>query len=239
MRMLLPLGAGVFAALCCVVMTKPRAAPLARLRRLSPPARKQPRTIPTRTLGGALAAVSVALFIGGIPGILAGGLAGVGVHRWLSSIPSSETVRRRRGRRAELPVVVELLAACLASGATVSRSLDAVVHVTRSDLREELHRVAAALSVGGSADEAWRLVTAPECAPLVAVMQRSAVTGAPASQLLSLLAADLRAQSRAASMTDAHQLGVRSAGPLGLCFLPAFVLIGVVPLVISLVQAWM
>ncbi|MEO8329676.1 MAG: type II secretion system F family protein, partial [Candidatus Nanopelagicales bacterium] len=39
-------------------------------------------------------------------------------------------------------------------------------------------------------------------------------------------------------LADARRLGVRTAGPLGLCFLPAFIVIGVVPLVISLVQAW-
>ena len=41
------------------------------------------------------------------------------------------------------------------------------------------------------------------------------------------------------ALAQARALGVRSAGPLGLCFLPAFVLIGIVPLVIGLVDTWL
>jgi hypothetical protein len=44
-------------------------------------------------------------------------------------------------------------------------------------------------------------------------------------------AADLRAGSRARVEARARAVGVRAALPLGVCLLPAFVLLGVVPLV--------
>jgi hypothetical protein len=50
---------------------------------------------------------------------------------------------------------------------------------------------------------------------------------------LALLAGDLRRRRRAAAEQRARSVGVRAAAPLGLCFLPAFVLIGVVPSVVS------
>ena len=82
------------------------------------------------------------------------------------------------------------------------------------------------------------MVEDTELGPISSVMRRSAATGAPAALLLCGLANDLRAELRATALSDARRLGVRAAGPLGLCFLPAFILIGVVPLVLSLIHVW-
>jgi hypothetical protein len=52
--------------------------------------------------------------------------------------------------------------------------------------------------------------------------------------MLSMLAEQHRQQARLVALDAARTLGVRATGPLGLCFLPAFVLVAVVPLVVSL-----
>jgi pilus assembly protein TadC len=141
-------------------------------------------------------------------------------------------------RAAELPVVTDLLAACLSSGANGTEVLRVVTETAAVATRDDLRRVTVALQMGASPDEAWEVVQATDLRPLATVMRRSALTGAPVSYLLGTLSNDLRADARTAALSDARKLGVRSAGPLGLCFLPAFILIGVVPLVISLVAAW-
>jgi hypothetical protein len=64
-------------------------------------------------------------------------------------------------------------------------------------------------------------------------MARSLDTGAPMADGLRLLASDLRRAHRAAVERKARGVGVRAAAPLGLCFLPAFVLVGIVPTVVS------
>ena len=48
---------------------------------------------------------------------------------------------------------------------------------------------------------------------------------------MARLAVDLRRGARARVEARARAVGVRAALPLGLCLLPAFVLLGVVPLV--------
>ncbi|MCW2777557.1 MAG: hypothetical protein JWN17_1282, partial [Frankiales bacterium] len=48
------------------------------------------------------------------------------------------------------------------------------------------------------------------------------------------LAADARAEARSAAEQRARRAGVLAVAPLGLCFLPAFVLLGVVPVVVGL-----
>lgn len=184
-----------------------------------------------------VAGLALASFVGGFLGLVAGVGVAAGLHRWMSTLPQADQTRRYRARTAELPVVTDLLAACLASGASVSQVLPVVSEVavaTRTDLR----RVSAALQMGASPDEAWDVLRTTDLHALATVMRRSSETGAPAAFLLSTLANELRADARAAALSDARRLGVRSAGPLGLCFLPAFILIGVVPLVISLVSAW-
>jgi hypothetical protein len=74
-------------------------------------------------------------------------------------------------------------------------------------------------------------------APLGRTMARSLQTGAPMADGLALLAADLRRRRRAVTEQRARSVGVRAAAPLGLCFLPAFVLVGVVPAVVSAFSA--
>ncbi len=185
-----------------------------------------------------LLGIFAAVFLGGFFGLAVGVVAVMAVRQWLDSLPAAGQVARERERRHELPVVVDLLAACLRVGATPIRAVEAVATVATSSLSGDLQRIAAALRIGGSPDEAWRLVPA-DVDQVANVMIRSARSGAPASHLLLRVGVDLRAASRLAALAEARRLGVRITGPLGLCFLPAFLLIGVVPLVMSLVQAWM
>jgi len=190
-----------------------------------------------RWLALLLFGVSAAVFIGGYTGLVVGVVVAVALRRWLNSLPAASEVARQRDRQRELPVVVDLLAACLRVGAAPMRAVEAVAAVATSSLGSDLRRIAAALGIGASPEEAWRLA-GRDLDPVANVMIRSARSGAPASHLLLRVAGDLRASSRVAALAEARRLGVRIAGSLGLCFLPAFLLIGVVPLVMSLVQPW-
>lgn len=184
------------------------------------------------------AGCAAAVFIGGFVGLVVGVMLAWGVHRWLSNLPRAEQVARQRRTQAELPMVTELLGSCLASGASGASALRAVGDTANSDLRGQLRQVLAALEMGAAPHEAWATVEGTELETIAAVMHRSATTGAPAAYLLSELGRDQRAERRLNALSEVRRLGVRSAGPLGLCFLPAFIVIGVVPLVLSLVQAW-
>jgi pilus assembly protein TadC len=65
------------------------------------------------------------------------------------------------------------------------------------------------------------------------VATRSAERGSALSRALEQQAVDLRAARAAAAEAAARKAGVLVVLPLGLCFLPAFLLAGVVPLVVS------
>jgi hypothetical protein len=96
-----------------------------------------------------------------------------------------------------------------------------------------LERVAGTARLGADAGRAWR--GAPSVLePLARTLRRSETSGARAAPALQALAADLRTSRRAAIDAAVQRAGVRILAPLGLCFLPAFVCLGVVPLVIGI-----
>jgi pilus assembly protein TadC len=133
----------------------------------------------------------------------------------------------------QLPVACDLLAVCLAAGLPLPGALAAVAGAVPGELGGALERVAGMARLGADAGRAWHgASTALE--PLARTLRRSEASGARAAPALHALAADLRASSRAATDAAVRRAGVRVLAPLGLCFLPAFVCLGVVPLVIGI-----
>jgi pilus assembly protein TadC len=103
---------------------------------------------------------------------------------------------------------------------------------------DRLLAVGAALAVGSSPPEAWAELAAGSeedpLAPAARMLARAAEGGAPVAETVARLAADARAGARSRDEQAARRVGVLVVAPLGLCFLPAFVLLGVVPVVLGL-----
>ncbi|MEO8106433.1 MAG: type II secretion system F family protein [Actinomycetes bacterium] len=182
-------------------------------------------------------ALAVMVVVDGVAGLVAGGAMAYAVHRQTRR-SLTQPQRAQAARRAlELPIAVEVLAACLAIGATQEQALRAVATCLGGTLAADFDRVAGALGVGADVSEAWSLVPASDVRSLASMLSRAHLTGAPVAPQLWMLADQHRQVARGVAMDAARTLGVRSTGPLGLCFLPAFVLIAVVPLVLSLLTA--
>ncbi len=79
----------------------------------------------------------------------------------------------------------------------------------------------------------------PGAAPLAGCLERAQETGVPAVEPIARLAARLRADAGRAAGIRARRVGVQATAPLGLCFLPAFLAVGVVPVVIGLARGLM
>lgn len=196
------------------------------------------RRLPVRQLGPVLAGtclltVGTVLF-GVVGGVLA---AGVCAALWART-------RWRRGHSptrlpvtSELPVVLGLLSSGVRAGATVPACLTAVSRAAGGGLGGELAAVSEQLRLGAAPADAWRRPALPE--PLTAAgrdLARAADTGAPVAELLDRHAADLRRALRVRAVARVERLGVLVVAPLGLCFLPAFVLIGIVPMAAELLS---
>lgn len=173
--------------------------------------------------------------------VAVGVVLAVGRGRWAAR----GSPRRRVERRRLLIVHAELLASSLESGLTMSAALGAVGDVmdrgrsasgTRDPLAA-LDSVAAMLALGADADTAWRAVDADDdLAPLAAAGRRSASGGTTLADAVREHGRQLRDEARQEAGRSAGRAGVAMTAPLGVCFLPAFICLGLAPVVLGLLN---
>ncbi|MPZ61353.1 MAG: type II secretion system F family protein [Propionibacteriales bacterium] len=184
------------------------------------------------------AAVGSAVLVGGLLGLVVGAVAGVIVLRVVSRLEPADVRRRRAELEAALPGAVDLVGACLSVGRPPGLSVQAVARAVGGPLGAELEVIASRLALGADPVTVWHESAWVEpLAPLCRTMARSIETGAPMAEGLHRLADDLRRRERANAEQRAASVGVRAAAPLGLCFLPAFLLIGIVPTIVGAFSA--
>ena len=183
---------------------------------------------------GASVAVAVGawVLVGGLPGIGLGPVAG-GVCWWVTGRMEPPAVRRRRERlAAAVPQVVDLMAACLGAGLSPSAALEHVAAAVGAPAADELAAVLARLRLGVDPATVWRdLARHPQLGGLGRALARAVESGASVADAMQRLSGDLRRTARSDVESRARAVGVKAAVPLGVCLLPAFVLVGVVPLV--------
>jgi Flp pilus assembly protein TadB len=189
-----------------------------------------------RWLWASLAGLGGWAFAGGTAGLVVGVLAGAAVWTVLSRAEPPARRRRRLRIRAELPHLVGLLAAAVRGGLPPADGLRVVCAALAGPAAETLAALPPRISLGIDPVDVWRSLEAdPALAPLGRTMARSARTGEPVADALDRLGDELAAQARAETEDAARRVGVQAAVPLGLCLLPAFLLLGIVPVVVGLV----
>lgn len=178
------------------------------------------------------AAVAVLLVVPGAAGAGMAVAAGL-VVGWRSRQWEGRAARDRRAvLESELPHVVDLMAAALGAGAAPTTALSLVAEVVDEAMRDELRLWTARLGLGADPVTVWTAMAGhPQLGRLGVTLQRAAESGAPVADALLRLAEELRERRRATVEERVRQVEVRAAVPLGVCLLPAFVLVGVVPLV--------
>lgn len=134
-----------------------------------------------------------------------------------------------------LAITWELLAAALRAGLPVSHAIQAVATDLPGPPGKALRATADLLALGADPVQAWDPAReCPPTAPLARAARRSARSGAALAGAATALADEVRASTEAAAEARAQRAAVMVSGPLGLCFLPAFICLGVVPVVASL-----
>jgi Flp pilus assembly protein TadB len=175
---------------------------------------------------------ALATAFGGWAGLVLGLAAALGAYTWLARQPSPQARAEARLIAADLPCAADLLAAAMRAGAPPDIAARCVGTAMGGPLGERLARVDRALRLGASAVEAWSyLGDGPGAARLVRAAARSQHSGAAFAGALTRVADDMRADHIIAADAAARRAGVLIVLPLGLCFLPAFVLAGLVPVV--------
>ncbi|MDP9801089.1 hypothetical protein J2S49_001165 [Arcanobacterium wilhelmae] len=174
---------------------------------------------------------------------------------WL--VPAGvRSVRRARPEgNVDPAVVLDLAVAALAAGVSIPSCLRAVDHALArtngsggadvgvlpwrarklADREASLSEVAGRLVMGASWDDAWEGSWEGFCR-LRDALAPAWLDGAAPVPLLQRSAQTLRVTRARRAKEAAAKLGSQLVVPLGLCFLPAFVLLGVVPVVVSFAE---
>lgn len=190
-----------------------------------------------RPLWCLLAGLGGALFVDGWAGPAVGVLVAVGAWVAIGRAEPPAARRRREQVRRDLPQLVGLLASTLRGGAAPGDAVTVVCAALPGPAADRLARVAARLALGVDPVHVWQgLAEDPELAPLGRSLARAHATGASVVRSVERLADELAQRARADVEERARSVGVKAALPLGLCLLPAFVLIGIVPLVAALLS---
>jgi len=156
-------------------------------------------------------------------------------RRWLTDRP---TRARSSGSRPELPSALDLLAACVSAGALLESALAAVASAFDGPVGAQLSDIARLAALGAPPEDAWSAALRDQWwAPVARAVIRAHHSGTALADVLNRVATDLRRDVRAQAETAAARASVKAVLPLGLCFLPAFLLIGVVPVVAGFTTA--
>lgn len=130
-------------------------------------------------------------------------------------------------------VSCDYLAVCATAGLTIVDSLAELAMAQAGPSSSWAKEAVARHRAGMPLPEALRVNGHPSADELRRVLLRAHATGAPVAQRLRRQSHALRRERRDSTVRSVRALGVRAVAPLGLCFLPAFVLLAVVPLAAS------
>lgn len=177
--------------------------------------------------------------LGALTGVLGLGLAFAGrrwtatlVHRAeVESAASNGTEQTSNVPPVDTALVLELLAAQLRAGLAPLAALGTLAEALNS---RPLHTVCQRLQMGSGWGSAWSGSAAGTFGELRDALAPAYTGGAPSTALLLSLADAYRLSERRAAERAAGKLSVALVVPLGLCSLPAFICLGIVPILISL-----
>lgn len=122
-------------------------------------------------------------------------------------------------------VVLDLAAAALSSGLSIPGTLKALDVAIGGAARTQTANL---LLMGATWEEAWEELPRDR---LREALRAAWTDGAAPVPLIQRSAQSLRLQRQRNAKEAAARLGARLVLPLGLCFLPAFILLGIVPVV--------
>lgn len=136
---------------------------------------------------------------------------------------------------AQLPDAIELISVCLSAGSPLPVAVEHVAAVSAEPTKGFLSEVAAQLRIGRNGDVVWReLADDPTWGPVARDLARSVAAGTAVVETLQIHAVEARKRATEQRLKAARSVGVKSVLPLMACFLPAFVLVSVVPILASL-----
>lgn len=200
----------------------------------------EPSLVRRRILSAGVSAGSALILAGGLGwgALPAGSALGLATYLVLGRLVPGSVARRRGRLVAELPQVCDLLAVCLESGLPLRTAVGVIAEAVDGPSGDVLRELTARVQLGQDESQAWRELAdaEPPLASVAREVARTVDSGVALAHTLRMLGVEARREALAAAEVRAKSVGVRSVLPLMCCFLPAFVLLGIVPVIGGVVQ---
>lgn len=228
-------GLGILAA------PRPSARSTPRLRLSSRKTQRPARKIRARKIRSYFVAALAGIATGALLGLEIGLCVGVVTLFIVARNPAwltRDQHRRKIQRELDLPGSLDLLAVCLRSGMPMSAAMELLAQEQHSSLARDFKFVASLLALGAGPEIAWTDFRQDEVlGPVASAAIRAGESGSQLAESFDRLASQRRSELSWFAETIVRKIGVWAMVPLGLCFLPAFVCLGILPVVFNVTAA--
>ena len=152
----------------------------------------------------------------------------------MALLPTSASIAQKKAREAEALFFLAAFNGCLKSGLPLLSALATVAALITTSLKVDLERIYSLLTLGAEAKEAWAvLIDDPDLAPLARAIPLAHVDGRSLASVVERVSTLCYENTVKRSRERVKSLSVKLALPVGLCFLPSFLIGGIGPIVYS------
>jgi pilus assembly protein TadC len=152
----------------------------------------------------------------------------------MALLPTSASIAQQRARAAEALFFLAALNGCLKTGLPLLSALATVAALLTTSLKVDLEKIYSLLLLGAEPIQAWSVLrNDPDLAPLARALPPAQIDGRSLAVVVERISTLCYENSVKRSRERVKSLSVKLALPVGLCFLPSFLIGGIGPIVYS------
>ena len=156
------------------------------------------------------------------------------LKRTLTLLPSEASVARAKEREREGLFFLSALGGSLKAGLPLLPALANVATLLNSSLKSDIEKVYSLLLLGAEPKQAWGvLVDDPQLGSCARAIARAQLEGRSLAVVVDRMITEVFEKSLTRSKERVKSLSVKLALPIGLCFLPSFLIGGIGPVIYS------
>lgn len=156
------------------------------------------------------------------------------LKRVFATLPSAASIAASKAREEEALFFLAALGGSLKSGLPLLDALSNALSLLTSSLKSDIERVYALLLLGAEPARAWSVLRDDQLLSLLArAMANAQISGGSLAVVLERISTLCYEKTMKRSRERVKSLSVKLALPLGLCFLPSFLIGGIGPIVYS------
>lgn len=149
-------------------------------------------------------------------------------------LPTTASVQAAKAREREALFFLATLTGSLKSGLSLLPALTTISQLLTSSLQRDIDRIYSLLLLGAEPNQAWApLYSDPQLAQLSRGIASAQLEGRSLLVVVERVSTDSYERTLKRSRERVKSLSVKLALPVGLCFLPSFLIGGIGPIVYS------